>query len=70
MSLPQIVYVQENAPDGDDDHYLLCEEDKEIAAQSAPKIGEAGACVGVYELKRVVKLTTTTTVSEEEISNV
>lgn len=69
MALPQIVYVQENAPEGDDDRYLVCDEDQEGACNASLATGTAGERVGIYELKRVVKLTATTTVSEKEIPN-
>lgn len=69
MALPQIVYVQENAPEGDDDRYLLCDEDQEGACNASLATGTAGERVGIYELKRVVKLTATTTVSEKEVPN-
>lgn len=69
MALPQIVFVQENACEGDDDHYLVCDESEEGAVNASLKVCEPGERVGIYELKRVVKLTATTTVTEEETSN-
>lgn len=68
--LPKTIFVQENAPEGDDARCLLVDETPLKACNHSPAQGPgAGEVVGVYELQRTVRFVATTTVTEEPITN-